>query len=208
MTNSNLLDTRPTRGVLQVYSSGFVGAPAMRVPTGQPLAKMETINGVMHQLTILDPKEAEAVVSIEVDLLYRRMQTQGFQLASFDFLDHALTVALRTQGYFRDTRSWLLQQTRSPKITQQHLEFLLDSMRVAHGGQRRTQLHEWRYLLDAALRVEKPQSHYPDIRDFESQLYYKGESWSELVRDWVSQEGGVKDFVTTLWILYGSGTKQ
>ena len=206
MTNQATSGLFGSGRVLQIYKSGFLGAPVNQFKSRENRTKLESVNGIMHQLTVLGDDPHALKTNPHIDAVYNTMLTQGAHLTRFAFLDDVLSTFLEVSQFPGTYLDWAFQQANSPCLTKTHMDFLADSLNFAFTGQRQLSLNSWSHVLKHA-NIQMIEGEYKaNPQDIRRELAAgRLASWVDLIQSWVSQEGGLKDLVQTMWIIYGSG---
>ena len=206
MTNSGTSKLFGSNNVLQIYKSGFLGAPVNQFRSKEPVAKLESVNGIMHQLTVLANESNLLKVNPHVDQVYDALITQGANLTRFQFLDDALTTFLEASQFPGSFFEWVLQQTNSPCLTRTHIDFMADALGFAFTGKRKLSLNSWSHILKHANQQMIEGEYRAQAAELARQFGHTRQiNWTELVSLWLGQENGLRDLVQTMWIIYGSG---
>ena len=205
MTNLGTSKLFGGSNVLQIYKSGFLGAPVNQFRSKEPVAKLESVNGIMHQLTVLSDTNL-LKVNPHVDQVYNALITQGANLTRFQFLDDALTTFLEASQFPGSFFEWVLQQTNSPCLTQTHVDFLSDTLGFIYNGHRKLNMNSWSHVLKHA-NLQMIEGEYRAQPQELSRAFghTRQVNWTELVSMWLGQENGLRDLVQTMWVIYGSG---
>lgn len=206
MTNTGTSKLFGNQQVLQIYKSGFLGAPIDQLRDKEPVAKLESVDGIMRQLTILSNDASLLKANPRVDQVYNALITQGANLTRFQFLDEVLTTFLSVSKFPGSIYSWVAQQSNSPCITRTHIDFLADTIYYLYNGHRKLSLNSWSHLLKHANLQMIEGEYRVQTQDLNRGFGHTRQlDWAEMICMWLGQKDGLRDLVQTMWIMYGSG---
>ena len=190
---------------LKLYVRGFFGSNAMSSETVET-PRARPILSVFD----LDPKALKHVVCNEsVVEVYNQMIRRQVIHTDFDFRERVIKIALAAFGV-NNFEAWSLLNAQSPTFTQTHADFITDTVRFITTGKRHMPVSMWEHLVT-------PGANDPTTpAEFDLPLMKMlPAGWSarsgqaipnnlhNVVAQWLSQNGGFTDLVTSLYTLFG-----
>lgn len=190
---------------LVLYSRGFMGSRMNGVEIA-PFRKKR-----LHVLSLFDLKKEEiekVVINDGVTAAYERMIRKDVNAGDFDFREVVIRQALRAFGT-QNFSTWLLANLRSPALSQQHADFISDTIGFVKTGKRQFPVAMWERMITAGSNDPTKPSEYSREAyanmDCSSQvdLLRSNSRTLSFVQEWVARPGGFADMVYSLNILFG-----
>lgn len=190
---------------LKLYVRGFFGSNAMstesvETPRSRPILSVFD----------LDPKALKHVVRNEsVVEVYNQMVRRQVIHTDFDFRERVIKIALAAFGV-NNFETWAKLNTHSPTFTQTHADFITDTVRFITTGKRHMPVSMWDHLVSPGTNDPTSPAAY-DV----SVMSLLPAGWSlrsnqaipnnlhNVIAQWLSQNGGFTDMVTSLYTLFG-----
>ena len=190
---------------LKLYVRGFFGSNAMSSETVET-PRARPILSVFD----LDPKALKHVVCNEAVVeVYNQMVRRQVIHTDFEFRERVIKIALAAFGV-NNFEAWAHLNTHSPMFAQTHADFITDTVRFITSGKRHMPVSMWEHLVGPG--TNDPTS--PAEVD-KSLIQLLPAGWStrssqaipnnlhNVIGQWLSQNGGFTDLVTSLYTLFG-----
>lgn len=186
-----------------IYRSGYVGVGLSPLNRPDSKAELESSDGIMHKLTLLTTGQ-DFPISKDLDSLYNDYVSKPYQTKRFRFQAQVYKAAIRVCA-FKRLNQWVLDQTRSPFLSDAHKDFLFDTLQYINTGTRRMSLSAWRITIQAS-RTHLSGRAPSKLTAHEAGILHQANlDWSGTMMLWLSHVNGFEDFFQTMWIMYGSG---
>lgn len=123
-------------------------------------------------------------------------------LNDFGYRERVLLAAIRM---FDGTTlpEWLKKQRDTDYFSDLHKTFVIETLNFITGSPRLIQTVQWMSLLDAGKSNMKTYIDYAEFFDDSHQPMPLPRDTLDLLRLWVSRDGGYEDLLLTLWCLFG-----
>ena len=181
----------------KVYPSGYLGSDKVR--TTKPM-DFEKIKEQLFNLSNVSNPDGHTA-NLRVASTWERVVAGEDAAKTFDFKEEVLRAAVTafgTQNWF----DWVNAQSSSPYMNEWHSKWIDETIQfVVNGKPREQSTYNWTFLLKAAPAIQKTaKSRIVEdaIRTFGANCSL--EQWIQL---WVSQEGGIEDLASSLYVLFG-----
>lgn len=190
---------------LKLYVRGFFGSAAMSTESAH-----QQHTGGLRSIFDLNPKALKHVVSNEsVVEIYNQLIRRSVILTDFDFREKVIKIALTAFGY-SNLATWALAQRSSPTLTQNHADFIVDTLKFIQTGKRMYPIGTWEQLIGAGSNdpLTETKLDHNVLQQFESSWSYlhnhqTGNTLPDTIAQWISQTGGFSDLIITLYTLFG-----
>lgn len=190
---------------LTLYSRGFMGSRASGVEIA-PFRKRR-----LHVLSLFDLNREEVnkvIVNDGLAQCYERLVRKDVSGDDFDFREQVIKLALRAFGT-QNVSTWLLTNLRSPALSQQHADFISDTICFVKTGKREYPIQMWERMITAGTNDPIRPSDYKTeaYRAYgvstQVDLFRTQQTLIDFIQSWISRPGGFVDLVYTLNILFG-----
>lgn len=191
-----------------LYPSGFLGQ-VLKGPDSRPETSFQDPSSTFNSYRIEDVPRQIRRYHMHLDGLYEKLLTGTRSLSSFAFRQEFFEIGFQC---FTGARigDWVLEQVKSPNLTNLHINFIEDTLRMIVNGKRRTPVSLYRDLFakqDSVNQVGDVIAISKESLDFLSQLSGtddgKNTLWPSVFQCWISKDGGLEDYVMTLALLFG-----
>ena len=201
-----------TVGEFRLYPRGFLGA-AMGAQVAPILRPMEDrIKHHQFHTDMFKPARAPVEVNVNIEQLYRKRLNNESHLATFEFREKLLIIALNTFGT-SDFCYWFRTQHVSPATGDLHRRFLDDTLRFILTGRREMFLETWNTLLtlsDIDGNITPLSTYAKEFFCMDSNTASSPPKQNiklrEVIQQWVSRPNGFEDLLGSLHILFGNTT--
>ena len=144
-----------------------------------------------------------------VNDLFTEYEQDNAKLKDFDFREHILQAA-KFVFDGRTIADWVKFQCLSEYYTVKHSNFLADTLRYLKSGKREMSIDTWLHLVNASLPGSKKQGKclYAEFAQYKMRTYVHFlntdvESINTNLVHWVSHEGGFRDLLIFMKIVFG-----
>ena len=191
-------------GKFKLYPRGFLGKTLEPILERKPRAT----GVVQYGVALFDANDAESIIAnLQVEAAYQSLGRNDLIARKFEFKENALQEFMWAFGTM-NFAEWYSAQFQSPAFSQRHLDFLDDTLNFLCGKPRRMNILNWNAILDEGegrlnTTILSKDAEYYFTASTLGQLASKQCPIDEVVGQWMQQQGGFADMLTTGHILFG-----
>jgi len=196
------INTTLDRG-FKIYPRGFLGSIDCPVVERSDKPKYNTKLTVDLSL-FSNGKSVKITANTTVDELFKEIQVFGS--GSFERREKMLKAGLFAFGTL-NFHNWFINQFQSPSFGDMHQRFIEDTIGFILTGNRQIALSAWVNLLEPDEANNNKVEYGPNAKKlflvYENGQVNNKPSVTDVIHQWLKQEGGFNDLAHTLHILFG-----
>lgn len=186
----------------RLYPRGFLGDGGNKPVIRRPEVSAATLRFLREDDTVATQFKMLGSPNPDISGLHHDLLTAPNNMERFAWREELLRASMNAFGC--DSLSvWVKAQATSPYCGKYHKEFIADCLRFASNGVRHQALSSWNNLLSDDDTGDGGKLPGNDDCGLFNGTWFDKASILDLVRSWVSQDGGYSDMVISLNILFG-----
>lgn len=193
---------------VQLYQSGFIGKPILDLSQSVNHS-IRTADGMQYVVSYDERNLTDSLaVNPRINTLRANLVKDRLSIRDFRKRHAFLEEVINTMPYVNTNFiQWLDLQITSPLLTSIHRQFLEDTFTSVFTGKRTASVYSWAGMLyHIKPQVGLTPQHYTaDFKRLMQDVGYQQWDFANVVSQWLSRPDGMDDFITTFWVLYGSG---